>query len=246
MISVAETLGVARSLMIYRGRPWKTRALAAFYSQFVGPGDLAFDIGAHVGSRTLALRRAGARVVAFEPQPIFHALLERALPRDGITLRREALGATAGEMRMHVSSRHPTVSTVSRDWMERVRTANGFEMVAWDKTEAITVTTLDAVIEGYGVPRFCKIDVEGAEADILHGLSRPIPCIAFEYLPAALDLAACCIEVVTSLGAYHFNRVEGEDHELLHPQWLTGNEMLSEVREAARNGRSGDIYARLD
>src|SRR5689334_4646326 len=41
-----------------------------FYRQFVGPGDLVFDVGANVGHVTKVFLRAGARVVAIEPQSI--------------------------------------------------------------------------------------------------------------------------------------------------------------------------------
>ena len=46
--------------------------------QFVKAGDLAFDVGANVGSRTQLLLSLGASVVAFEPQPIWHEKLQRA------------------------------------------------------------------------------------------------------------------------------------------------------------------------
>ena len=72
--------GLARSLVIYRARPWRSPRLARFYRGIVAPGDLAFDIGAHAGNRTRALLRAGARVVALEPQRLFHAFLARDLP----------------------------------------------------------------------------------------------------------------------------------------------------------------------
>jgi len=38
------------------------------YRRFVQPGDLVFDVGAHVGDRIASFRRLGARVVAIEPQ----------------------------------------------------------------------------------------------------------------------------------------------------------------------------------
>ena len=38
------------------------------YRRFLRPGDLAFDVGAHVGDRVASFRRLGARVVAVEPQ----------------------------------------------------------------------------------------------------------------------------------------------------------------------------------
>ena len=63
--------GVARSLVVYRARPWRYAALARFYATILAPGDLAFDIGAHAGNRTRAMLRAGARVVALEPQAAY-------------------------------------------------------------------------------------------------------------------------------------------------------------------------------
>ena len=49
--AIRTWLGLARSLMIYRSRPWQQARLAAFYARILRPGDLAFDIGAHVGTR---------------------------------------------------------------------------------------------------------------------------------------------------------------------------------------------------
>ena len=37
--------------------------------QFLQPGDLVFDVGAHVGNKTEIYRSYGARVVCVEPQP---------------------------------------------------------------------------------------------------------------------------------------------------------------------------------
>jgi hypothetical protein len=60
---------VRRSLEIYYRDPARDRAMDALYARFLRPGDLAFDIGAHVGDRIASFRRLGARVVALEPQP---------------------------------------------------------------------------------------------------------------------------------------------------------------------------------
>ena len=49
--------------------PARNAAMDALYGQFLTPGDLAFDIGSHVGDRISSFRRLGARVVALEPQP---------------------------------------------------------------------------------------------------------------------------------------------------------------------------------
>ena len=68
-----------------------------FYAGFVRPGDLCFDIGAHVGSRTLSWSRLGATVVALEPQPDFVRLLRWMFARNPrVTVRGEAVAARAG------------------------------------------------------------------------------------------------------------------------------------------------------
>lgn len=61
-----------------------------FYSQFIHPGDLVFDVGANVGNRTKIFLRLGARVVAFEPQASCARVLQRALATWGDVYFRRA------------------------------------------------------------------------------------------------------------------------------------------------------------
>jgi len=57
------------------------------YAQFIRPGDLVFDVGAHVGDRVASFRRLGARVIAVEPQPALYRTLRLLFGRDAnITL----------------------------------------------------------------------------------------------------------------------------------------------------------------
>ncbi|MFC5067244.1 FkbM family methyltransferase [Flaviflagellibacter deserti] len=244
MASLNETLGLARSIAIYYGRPWKTRAARRFYSAMIRPGDLVFDIGAHVGSRSRVFSKLGAHVVAVEPQPLFFRFLTKTQPAN-VILRDYAVGAQAGEANLHISSRHPTVSTLSADWIDGVRTDPGFGAVNWDGTHRVKVTTLDAMIAEHGLPRFCKIDVEGFEADVLRGLSRPIPCIAFEYLPAVLDRAETCVNLIAQLGDYRFNRVRGESFTFASRNWVPAATMIEHLKLLRSSRSSGDIYARL-
>lgn len=53
-----------RSLDVYYGDPRRDAAMDRLYAQFVKPGELAFDVGSHVGDRIGAFRRLGAKVVA--------------------------------------------------------------------------------------------------------------------------------------------------------------------------------------
>ncbi|WP_299134949.1 FkbM family methyltransferase [uncultured Amaricoccus sp.] len=237
-LGVRGWAGLARSLVIYRARPWRIARLARFYATLLEPGDLAFDIGAHVGNRARALHRAGARVVALEPQAVLHAFLARDLP-PGIILLRQAAGAMPGVAELAVSKLHPTVSSLVPG---RVAAGPGFGHVRWDAREPVEVTTLDALIAAHGAPRFVKIDVEGFEAEVLAGLTHPVPWLAFEALPAAPRAARACLARLAALGPYRFNLITGEgDRYAL--DWTDAAGLAAALPRLTRNG---DVYARLD
>lgn len=238
-------LGLARSLAIYYGRPWRQARLARFYSQFLAPGDLAFDVGAHVGNRARAMRAAGARVVAFEPQAPFAGFLRRTLPRD-ITLIDAAAGpAAADTAQLAVSRLHPTVSSLCADFPERAGKTEGFERVRWDDCQQVRVTTLDATIAAHGLPRLIKIDVEGFEAEVLAGLSQPVAVIAFEYLPAMRAAGLAALARIAALGDYRFNLVRGEQMGFHWSRWQDADTLRAFLEKVQPADGSGDIYARL-
>lgn len=244
---LARGWGLFRSLAIYYGLPGRARRDRNFYAQFVGSGDLVFDIGAHVGNRLRVLRSLDATVVAVEPQPLFADLLQMLYGRDRrVHLVREAVAATPGEAALHISRRTPTVTTLDTDWIEDVRSADSFATVVWEEELIIPVTTLDALIDRYGVPGFCKIDVEGSELAVLQGLSRPLPLLSFEYIPVTRRAALACIQRLQELGDYRFNWSEGESQQLAAESWLGPQEVAAWLGSLDINDRSGDLYARQE
>jgi len=238
--------GLLRSILIYYGIPWRYGQLKRFYSQFVGPGDLCFDVGAHVGNRLRAWAALGAQVVGLEPQPDCMALLRRWYGRNPqIILLEQAVGAQRGSLPLMISRGHPTVSTLSQQWTEDVRQAQSFAAVRWDDAIEVPVTTLDALIEQYGCPAFCKIDVEGYELEVLRGLSQPLPALSIEYVPVTMGVALNCIQRLEQLGGYEYNWSPGERHRLQSPQWLGPAALADQLSAVPPDGDSGDFYARL-
>lgn len=242
----AYAFGLLRSLVLY-WRPGRQRGLRRLYRPLVAEGALVFDIGAHLGDRTRAFARLGARVVALEPQPHLYRWLHRLLgARAGIILRPEAVGATAGEAMLAVSRRTPTVSTLSTDWQQGLGQRNpAFRHVTWNEQVRVPVLTLDQLIAIYGRPDFCKIDVEGFEAEVLAGLSQPLPALSLEFVAGALPIAEACIRRLGELGHYEFNVLRGEQREYLFAAWESADTLLQWLRAGAAGIASGDIYARL-
>ena len=237
--------GIARSLRVYHRDAARTRRMDALNAAFVSPGDLVFDIGAHVGDRVASFRRLGARVVAVEPQPLALRALRLMFRRDpGVTLVPGAVGAAAGRARMFLNTANPTVSTLSQDFIAAATGAPGWEGQSWDSAQDVAVTTLDALIAAHGLPDFVKIDVEGHEADVLAGLSHPLKAFSFEITTIQRDAALQALDRTAALGDYRFNLSLGEDHALLLPDWTGARHMADTLRALPHAANSGDVYAR--
>lgn len=238
--------GVVRSLRIYYGNRQRRRAMERLYAQFIAPGDLVFDVGAHVGDRVAAFRRLGARVVAVEPQPALRATLRilRACDR-AVIIEPVALGRAPGSVDLKLNLDNPTVSTASPDFIRAAAGAPGWEGQAWTRTRAVPMTTLDALIARHGAPAFVKIDVEGFEAEVLAGLSRPVKALSFEFTTIQPAVAAAAIDRCVALGYASFNAALGESQTLAHTAWLTAPQIAQWLTALPHAANSGDVYARL-
>ena len=238
--------GVARSLRIYYGNRERRTALDRLYGQFVAPGDLAFDIGAHVGDRIAVLRRLGARVVAVEPQPALVKTLKLLYGRDrAVAIEAVAIGRGAGMAKFHLNVDNPTVSTASETFRKAAEGAPGWEGQAWTRTIDVPVITLDMLAARHGAAAFIKIDVEGSEWEALAGLTRPSRVLSFEFTTIQRGMAEACVERCAELGYTRYNAVLGESHILVHPDWLRAEEITGWLRSLPQSANSGDIYARL-
>ena len=250
MSRAGRAFGIARSLLVYHAIPLRQRRMQRLYRQFVRPGDLVFDIGAHVGNRVRAFAAIGCRVIALEPQPDFARLLRTLFGRSTrIEVVEAAVTGADGAEWLSVSERNPTVSTTAASWREARAREPGFGGVQWNQRIRVRAVTTDALIAQYGVPAFIKIDVEGGEPAVLDGLSRPVPALSFEYIPGATDEVRACVDRMAKLAGtssrYEFNWSVGESYELASAEWLDAAGLVAALGALDAGARSGDVYARL-
>lgn len=239
--------GVFRSLRLYLGPDAPREAMDALYRRFVEPGDLVFDVGAHVGDRVSSFRRLGARVIAIEPQPLLFSALNHIHGRDPLVeIIDRAVGAEAGMCELFVNTANPTVSTLSQDFVRQAQGAKGWEGQNWNEQFPIEVVTLDGLIARYGLPSFVKIDVEGYEDEVLRGLSTPLKALSFEFTTIARDVAMACFDRLSSLAAYRYNVALGEAQTLAFDRWLSDKEIAGYLSDLPHDANSGDIYAVIE
>jgi len=235
---------VLRSLRIYYGNRERRTAMDRLYGQFIGPGDLAFDIGAHVGDRTASFRRLGARVVAVEPQPALVRILRLLYGRKrNVVIEAVLLGSSIGRADFRINVDNPTISTASSAFVDAADGAPGWEGQRWTRMLRMPVTTLDTLIARHGTPAFIKIDVEGFEADVLAGLNTLVKALSFEFTTIQRDVAYRCIERCAALGFSTFNAALGESQTLIGETWLSARDIRRWVDALPHDANSGDIYA---
>jgi FkbM family methyltransferase len=244
-----RAIGLARSLLVYHAIPWRQRRMQRLYRQFAQPGDLVFDIGAHVGNRARALAALGCRVIALEPQPDFARMLRVLFAcNKRIEVVEAAVTGASGDDWLAVSERTPTVSTTATAWRDARAREPGFGGVEWNQRVRVRAVTADALIAQYGRPAFIKIDVEGGEPAVLDGLTMAVRALSFEYLPGAIDEVRACVDRLWVLSGelrYEFNWSVGESYELASSQWLDAAGLVTALAALGPTARSGDVYARL-
>ncbi len=230
---------LAEKYSYYTDQANKKRELV-FLNKLIGRDKLVFDIGANIGIKTESFRKLGHKVVALEPQDYCYQVLKQKFSLDDrVIALKKGVGSEKGELELNVSSIYRGFSSFIPDWQK------GTKYYTFDKKEKVEITTLDDLISEYGLPFYCKIDVEGFELKVLIGLNKKIPIISFEFHGNDSQLTKNCLEKLSHLGFKKFNFSPFEEYKINFSNWLEKESFFRELAQAISNdpGLWGDIYA---
>ena len=169
-----------------------------FLEQNVKPGDVVYDVGAHIGFFSVCAARLGAVVYAFEPVAGNAARL-----RDNVSLN---------DLQIHVVEAAVWETSGSVDL---VPGDSDFEAYATPGSGTTSVS-LDAFAEHEPQPALIKLDVEGAEAEVLRG-ARRILAQAHPLLICEIHGVGARDDVDEILSEYSVEELEGPSRIVARP-----------------------------
>ena len=196
---------------------WETVEAPSYraFLETVPERGVVYDIGAHIGTyAVLGMKKAGpqGRSLAFEPHEYTRRLLERTIAWNNvegqILIRGCCCGAVSG-MADFFGSPNEAVGV------------SGFMEIDGLERKTVAVTTIDEEVAHSGlIPDVIKIDVEGAEFDVLKGATNTLatrrPCLVLSLHTEALAKQELSKETILKwldLLGYE-SKIVDEDHEI--------------------------------
>ena len=157
----------------------------AIYESLLRPGDVAVDVGAHMGRHLIPMARCVAptgRILAFEPLPMCRESLAVAFDREWadlwpvVTIHGCALGDRSGQTEFVVAREAIGYSGLKE---------REYDVATTLERIPIEIRRLDEFALDLASLAYIKIDAEGGELHILHGaaeiLARFRPVVTFEF-----------------------------------------------------------------
>jgi FkbM family methyltransferase len=234
---------------INRSKEFKNdfRKQLLFYKKLLSDRNrLIFDIGANVGDYTYIFSKLANKVIAFEPDEKNNRILRtRFGGNKGIGIVQKAVSSTVGEADFFMQTPGSGYNTLSKKWvdiLESEKFSRFDDVKKFEQTEKVSTTTLDDIIQAYGLPDFVKIDVEGFELDVLKGLTQPLPYFSFECnFPEFFSETIAGIEYLKNINpVYKFNYTR--EHEFLLPEYVSADEMIAILKSTDK--RFFEIYCK--
>lgn len=173
-----------------------------------------FDIGANVGKWSLANINLCDKIIAVEASPSTFQRLKNECKHDRITLLNYAVCNNQYKDIIFYEATADTLSTINKDWLTEKKSR--FYGMPYNEIKCQT-TTIDKLIDQYGLPDLIKIDVEGGEYECITSLTQKVNLLCFEWASETHEITIHSIDYLLSLGFTKFC-VQFEDQYTFRPQ----------------------------
>jgi FkbM family methyltransferase len=181
----------------------------------IRPGDVVLDIGANQGFFTCYAAHKGASVIAFEPVPELAERLVFNVYQNGfadrVTIVQCAVGGGNREVELRVST------SIGGGQSSIVPEFSKYHRVPTQRIITVRCKTLPEILDEYSIStiRLCKIDVEGAELEILRALkpheAAKLQSIAMEYHFGAYPMVEL-FRMLEAWGTHHVSLMDERQH----------------------------------
>jgi FkbM family methyltransferase len=166
--------GPAMGLVFDLNPRWEHSAWEGIYEEsvqqlfvkFSKPGTVVFDLGANYGFYAMLAAREGADVFAFEPDQENAKALARHAAMNDLVSRVHIIPSAVYSYTGKIEIEPPDVGSSHGNAHTRHR---GSKTLG---ASYVTCTTLDDFVQANPKPNFLKMDVEGAESEVLKGADR--------------------------------------------------------------------------
>lgn len=158
---------------------------------------LFFDIGANRGDATAVARKLGYKVIALEPAPKTFASLVKTFIYDDVVPLKLAVSDKDNQEIEFYDCVEDGLSTIDKNWL----TQEGMPYAGKEyRIRKVSTITIDSLARRYGNPDLIKIDVEGAEWAVLHGITQKYGVVVFEWTNVTIGEHQSQIEYLETLG----------------------------------------------
>ena len=188
---------------------------------------LIFDIGANIGrySQTFAVNSEN-HIISVEASPNTYNILKiNMAPFTNVrTLDYAVCNSKDPYITFYSCQSDAQLSTLDINWLTSSNSRFGDNRGKFNEILVKTIS-LDALIEKYGIPDILKIDVEGAEEQVIHSLSKKVPILLFEWAAEWKDSLKRAIDHLTNLGFTMFHLQKEDMYSYYPPDFeLTSDE----------------------
>ena len=155
----------------YHGRKREKECIEFFY-KLVGPKDVVFEVGGHIGYLSQIFASTARRVVVFEPgQNNLTYLRQNLSPFQNVEIVEKAVSDENGTATFYLDPLTGQNNSLVKDYHVFSTNRLYADRSATTTETLVELVRLDDYVKQAGVfPTFIKIDVEGAELKVLRGM----------------------------------------------------------------------------